>query len=233
MTLIGDALTILSVLLAFLIAIHILAVVTYAITCICNIPHGIVPDDETNDLVNIVDILDTQNDGRSPVVTKSIQDIVQNVDSTISLPYLIPVPSCLADLSSRSVEKLSEERSRKAFSAEMSYQAALTSTGSFNNSKRRLLMLQSAVDAVEAGLFSVAKSRLQNTFLPPYSPFTNKETKMRSHPPSSAESLQDQKNQIYNLQNSPLKNESYEEMKSWDKLSSGLINGGASIPHLE
>jgi hypothetical protein len=212
-----------------LIAIPILAVVTSAITCICNIPHGIVPDDETNDLVNIVDILDTQNDGRSPVVTKSIQDIVQNVDSTISLPYLIPVPSCLADLSSRN---LSEERSRKAFSTEMSYQAALTSTGSFNNSKRRL-MLQSAVDAVEAGLFSVAKSRLQNTFLPPYSPFTNKETKMRSHPPSSAESLQDQKNQIYNLQNSPLKNESYEEMKSWDKLSSGLINGGASIPHLE
>jgi len=98
LTLIGGALTILSVLLAridvVLIAIPILTVVTCAITCICNVSHGIVPDDETNDLVNIVDILDTENDGRSLVVTKRIQDIVQNVDSTIPLPYLIPVQIC-------------------------------------------------------------------------------------------------------------------------------------------
>eukprot|EP00597_Dinobryon_sp_UTEXLB2267_P011291 CAMPEP_0170129268 /NCGR_PEP_ID=MMETSP0020_2-20130122/21736_1 /TAXON_ID=98059 /ORGANISM="Dinobryon sp., Strain UTEXLB2267" /LENGTH=320 /DNA_ID=CAMNT_0010363489 /DNA_START=1046 /DNA_END=2008 /DNA_ORIENTATION=+ len=195
--------------------IPILAVATCVIVILFNVPRGIVSDDRNNDFVDIVDTLDISKDGKTPLETRSPHE-----DILSPFPYTLPVPNCLADMS-RSAEKLSDERSRKAFSAERLYQAALTSAGSLKDTNRRRLMLQSAVDAVEAGLFSVAKSRLQNTFLPPFSP-TTKKANMLSRPSSSTESFDGQQRSFY-PQHSPWKSTNYVEMKSLDELSSEIL----------
>ena len=127
-------------------------------------PRSAVEHERSNDFeeTSIVDLIDMPSSKLGfPPTTESLLNVPINV-SPLS-DEIFPIPDILAHILPERILSSNDERRRKISTAEQLYQSALAAGVSTENG--RLLLLQSAVEAMEAGLISTAKSRLERSLL--------------------------------------------------------------------